>query len=236
MQEPATRVVGRRVAAYLIDSILTALVASLLWFVFTDRLDADTTFGGGIVVGETRYGFSEDSGGKRAAWLVLSLLQWLAVFVVLPGLRGTSPGRALMKIRLVNREGGSPGIGRAFLRFVIWIVDSLPFANLVGFILVLTTKANQRLGDMAAGTYTVKAEAAGRPIEQLVPALAQPGPGPIGYSGPVPPPQYVGPSPSAPPPPQPVASTPAPGWYDDPQGQARLRWWDGTRWTDQTSA
>lgn len=30
--------------------------------------------------------------------------------------------------------------------------------------------------------------------------------------------------------------TPAPGWYPDPNGQPVQRWWDGTQWTDQTSA
>ena len=29
---------------------------------------------------------------------------------------------------------------------------------------------------------------------------------------------------------------PPAGWYPDPQGQARLRYWDGGRWTSQTSA
>ena|SRR5829696_1315707 len=28
---------------------------------------------------------------------------------------------------------------------------------------------------------------------------------------------------------------PAPDWYDDPRGEARLRYWDGTQWTDQTA-
>lgn len=31
-----------------------------------------------------------------------------------------------------------------------------------------------------------------------------------------------------------TAGPPA-GWYPDPQGQARLRYWDGATWTDQTS-
>jgi uncharacterized protein DUF2510 len=28
---------------------------------------------------------------------------------------------------------------------------------------------------------------------------------------------------------------PSPGWYRDRRGEARLRWWDGERWTEETS-
>jgi uncharacterized protein DUF2510 len=32
------------------------------------------------------------------------------------------------------------------------------------------------------------------------------------------------------------SSGPPAGWYPDPQGEARLRYWDGAAWTDRTSA
>ncbi|MGH9135226.1 MAG: DUF2510 domain-containing protein [Ilumatobacteraceae bacterium] len=30
-----------------------------------------------------------------------------------------------------------------------------------------------------------------------------------------------------------LADAPRPGWYPDPVGGVRLRWWDGTDWTDE---
>jgi hypothetical protein len=29
-----------------------------------------------------------------------------------------------------------------------------------------------------------------------------------------------------------LADAPTPGWYPDPRGHTRLRWWDGSDWTD----
>ena len=33
-----------------------------------------------------------------------------------------------------------------------------------------------------------------------------------------------------------ASSALAPGWHPDPYGQARLRWWDGARWSEHTAA
>jgi hypothetical protein len=31
-----------------------------------------------------------------------------------------------------------------------------------------------------------------------------------------------------------VSSSPPEGWYPDPENRTRMRWWDGTDWTDHT--
>lgn len=50
-------------------------------------------------------------------------------------------------------------------------------------------------------------------------------------------PAQPAPQPAQPAPaPEPAASLPPAGWYSDPSGQARLRYWDGQAWTEQTSA
>jgi hypothetical protein len=36
--------------------------------------------------------------------------------------------------------------------------------------------------------------------------------------------------------PAPEASGPVAGWYPDPKGEARLRYWDGKDWTENTAA
>jgi hypothetical protein len=100
------------------------------------------------------------------------------------------------------------------VRWLLWIVDGFPYVipNLVGFITALTSARNQRVGDMVAGTFVIDAAVASQPVP-----TAQP----------VAPPQ----------PPQAAAQpTQAAGWYPDPHRQARLRWWDGQAWTEQTSA
>ncbi|MEA2457250.1 MAG: hypothetical protein QOC95_222, partial [Thermoleophilaceae bacterium] len=129
-------------------------------------------------------------------------------------------------IRVVNSEGRPPGVLRAILRSILYIVDGFPYIipYLVGFIVALNSARNQRVGDMAAGTFVVDKAAMGAP-GALAPGGAAPG-------------QY-----GAPPTGAPVqASPPQQGgpqqadWYPDPQGQARLRYWDGRAWTDHTSA
>ena len=224
MQQKATKVVGRRVLAYILDSLILGVIVAGLWFAFTSSV-SKAGHTGGIVIGNTRHGFT--SSGNRAAWLAISGVLALVLLVILPGVRGWSPGKLIAGIRLVNAEGRPPGVLRSLLREILWVVDGLPGLNLVGFITATVTKANQRVGDLVARTFVVRADVAGAPIGQLVPEVA-------GFAptvAPGVPPGAGQPAAAA----SPAQAQPA-GWYADPRGEARLRWWDGQTWTENTQA
>lgn len=229
MQKP-TQVVGRRVAAFIIDGLLVSVVLGIAWYALTTNVDPFNCVGGGIKINGHCREFG--SSGNRSIWYVLDALVTIGIFWVLQGLTGKTPGKAMMGIRVVNAEGQPPGIGRAALRWVLWIVDAFPYfiPYLTGFVTAVSTERNQRVGDMVASTYVVDKNAAGSPAGQVTSGA------PVPYGAPAPygaPPPSGAPAPSAPPP---GGGGQKADWYPDPQGQARLRYWDGQRWTDHTSA
>jgi uncharacterized RDD family membrane protein YckC len=229
MQKP-TQGVGRRVAAFIIDGLIVAAISAISWYLLTKNVGPGGCIGGGVEINGKCRGFTDD--GNRTIWILINTLASVGILWVMQGITGKTPGKAMMGIQVVNAEGQPPGIGRAALRYILWIVDAFPYIipYLTGFITALTSQRNQRVGDMVASTFVVDKSAAGSPAGQV-------GQGQFAGGGPVP---YGAPPPSG----VPVAAgAPAPGggeqkadWYPDPQGQARLRYWDGQRWTEHTSA
>lgn len=223
-----TKVVGRRVLAFLIDLLVTGVVYWGLFFLFAERATStgeglsarlDAADGAYLQLGDSAYAVTGSDGLVFfLIYLAIGLLYW----VVLQGLTGSTLGKAVTGIRTVGRDGGRPGVGRALVRALAWIVDYFPYIipGLVGFILSLTTRDNRRLGDMAAGTLVVRRSAVGAPVASapgpVAPTQAQPAAaGPAGHAAP--------------------AAVPEANWYPDPQGRARLRYWDGSSWTEHTS-
>jgi uncharacterized RDD family membrane protein YckC len=230
MQQPPTKVVGRRVAAFFIDAIIVAIIGAIAWFALTKKFHGPCAGGGVEINGDCR-GFEAGS-SNRSIWLLLDFLVPFAIYCVLTGLTGKTPGKTMVGIKVVNEAGNPPGVFRAFVRWLLLIVDAFPYIipYLLGFITALNSQRNQRVGDMAASTFVVD-----RNYEGPVPA-----PGQIAGGAP----QYAptggwnAPPTGAPiqqPPPQ-QGGAQAADWYPDPHGQARLRYWDGQRWTDHTSA
>jgi len=102
-----------------------------------------------------------------------------AVFGVVEGEIGTSPGKALMDLRLVNERGRPPGTAFALIRLAAWAVDGLPCFGGLALALIWFTPNHQRVGDLVAGTHVVSTR---EEPEDTTPTV-MPGPAPEHYSG-----------------------------------------------------
>lgn len=67
---------------------------------------------------------------------------------------GQSLGKMIMRIRVVKKDGTTPGIGDFFMRWLLQFID-IGFSFL-GVAVILLTKNSQRLGDLAAHTMVIK--------------------------------------------------------------------------------
>jgi len=71
------------------------------------------------------------------------------------GTRGATPGKKMLKLRVVRVDGVDPvGYGKAALRLVGYMVSG--FILYIGFLMILFTERKQGLHDMIAGTLVVR--------------------------------------------------------------------------------
>lgn len=78
---------------------------------------------------------------------------------------GQTPGKRLLRIRVVKDSGRPISVYDAILRNLLRIVDSLPNFYIVGIVCILLSKQNKRLGDYAAGTVVVHE----KPLDEVQP-------------------------------------------------------------------
>ena len=230
--EPS-RAVVLRLCAWLLDLFLYVLVLFLTFLLLAERTKVgESIFGDTFcsTLGETE-SFNEcfelngtawyTTGGRTIAHAALLLAWFLGVHVILQGLTGGSLGKLATGVRVVREDGRRPGVGRALVRGLLWAVDGLPCcAPIVGLITMLATDRKQRVGDLVAGTFVVRADERGRPVRPAGSTSAPPGagsyPSPPGY----PPPSAYPPASQAPPgyPPDPGYPTPPQSYPPPPQG------------------
>lgn len=126
-------VIWRRIVAVIIDVILIGVVTTpIIGLVF------DSAFA---------------PGGN-----LLTLALGFAYYIYLEGNYGQTIGKMALNIVVVAEDGEPIEYEKAAIRTVLRIVDALPFAYLVGIILILVTDRKQRLGDIAADTVVVRAK------------------------------------------------------------------------------
>ena len=76
------------------------------------------------------------------------LFEWL--------MRGQTPGKRALKIRVIRDDGTPATIHEVLVRNVLRLVDFLPGLYGVGALVMFPSRLSKRLGDIAAGTIVVK--------------------------------------------------------------------------------
>jgi uncharacterized RDD family membrane protein YckC len=114
--------------------------------------------------------FSGNTGSRSAPRVSASTARkWvLAIGIAIPFLlhwgyfalfeafwNGQTPGKRLMKLRVIQQNGRALGLFESMGRNLIRLIDMLPFCYFVGALCVFINRHQQRLGDMAAGTLVV---------------------------------------------------------------------------------
>jgi uncharacterized RDD family membrane protein YckC len=132
---------GDRIVSGLLDWLFIAayiFVCYLLFFVILDI--------GNFIKSDT-------------GWLLLFIILYIPIAFYHPMfeifMNGQSPGKKIMKIKVIKLDGSQPGLGDYILRWLFRIVDSL-FSYLIAIICISMTKKEQRLGDIVADTTVVK--------------------------------------------------------------------------------
>lgn len=104
---------------------------------------------------------SDGLGGGRDVALAVFVVTFFSVFwgydVAFEVLAsGRTPGKRWNGLRVVQRGGQPIGFLASAIRNVLRLVDWLPSFYLVGIVSILVTGANQRLGDLVAGTVVIR--------------------------------------------------------------------------------
>lgn len=173
-----TNVVGRRIAAYLIDALIALVIVMAVTVpAFTATAQKVGTRGRSnfcdpyndrddlcLPLGDSAYILRKgDFGGvlgafygTGAAWLVLNS-------VVLQGLTGGTVGKLLLGLRVVRHDGRRAGVGWSALRTLLLPIDSLCLGA-IGLVATFTSRGHRRLGDMVASTLVVPKQYEGHPV------------------------------------------------------------------------
>ncbi|WP_435144775.1 RDD family protein [Halobaculum sp. P14] len=139
-------VIGARILAFIIDSVLIGVVSFVLLLVFG-------ALGAGL-------GGEEGAAGAVLLLAPLFIVLQYGYFIYLEGDRGQTFGKQLLDIVVVKEDGSDCDFGAAAVRNILRIVDQLGILvpYLVGLILIFLTDDHQRIGDLVADTVVVKTE------------------------------------------------------------------------------
>lgn len=157
---------GARAYAFLIDWCIRLLIA-LAWFSV-----AALIYNGSVSLAPPPDNDARWFGAVVTPPLAIYFLYHYLLELVM---HGRTPGKRMAGVRVISRDGSTPGVGALLIRNVFRLIDSLPLFYGIGLIAVIASSEHRRIGDVAAGTvlaYEAAASAAAAAAE--LPAAAAP--------------------------------------------------------------
>ena len=131
--------IGPRLVAQIVDTVVFIVLFLLVGF----ALSGSFTF--------------EYQGEAAFPFLSAYFLIFILYYTILEGTMGATVGKKLAKIKVEKEDGSACGIGPAFIRTLLRIIDGLPFLYIIGIVLITRSEKKQRLGDRLAKTVVVRA-------------------------------------------------------------------------------
>jgi uncharacterized membrane protein SpoIIM required for sporulation/uncharacterized RDD family membrane protein YckC len=134
--------IGSRTAAAVIDAAIIMAILIAIWLL-------------GVAPG---IGLLAEGAWVLAIGLFASFALFWGYYVLFEGLRdGQTPGKRLLKLRVVQDGGFSVSFAASAVRNLVRLLDMQPFPTaLLGLAVALVSRSGKRLGDMAAGTIVVR--------------------------------------------------------------------------------
>lgn len=148
---------GRRATALLLDGLfqilLACLVGLVVFLVVGDKVDVDTTVNDDGTVTREEYEYWL-LGGVIAMFVIFFTYPW----VLLGLMKGRTPGRRAVGIRVVTYAGTPVTLGRAFLRdgLVKGFMGLIGFALLLSYLWPLWDPHQRALHDLLCSTRVVE--------------------------------------------------------------------------------
>lgn len=137
-----TASIGERMLAFIIDLLIRVAYVIVVLYLFFNIFDLGYLLNG------------LDGWSVKAIYIILTFPVYIYPLVLESLMEGQTPGKKLMKIRVVKIDGYQASFGDYMIRWVFRLID-VSFAGVVGLISMIVSKNNQRLGDIASGTAVI---------------------------------------------------------------------------------
>jgi len=145
--------IGSRGLALMLDTLLQVAAVIIIWLIFLILT---------LFFGELKNLFDFEVIEELPKWAIAAFI--IVIYLVRMGYftffetiwSGQTPGKRILKIRVVKEEGYPISFLEAMIRNLLRIVDILPGLYGVGLVSVFASSKEKRVGDYVAGTVVVK--------------------------------------------------------------------------------